>query len=174
MVLNSVGSCQTSSFRWLRMSMIIATLRMLTSTLDKRVLSLPESMQVSWHRHKPQEVAVVDSFPLVGDEKWMRMMSAGQDVQSRLPMVFVQRRVNQHQENINDGRIQYRRCRICAWARRKIWIVQFCNQRTHWSSKEIGVFERGMFCSMRRAEHPKLRFLQQDYAVEASEPSQYH
>ena len=100
--------------------MIIATLRMLTSTLDKRVLSLPESMQVSWHRHKPQEVAVVDSLPLVGDEKRMRMMSVGQDVQSRLPMVFAQRRVNQHQENINDGRIQYRRCRICAWARRKI------------------------------------------------------
>ena len=80
--------------------MIIATLRMLTSTLDKRVLSLPESMQVSWHRHKPQEVAVVDSFALVGDEKRMRMMSAGQDVQSRLPMVFVQRRVNQHQEKL--------------------------------------------------------------------------
>ena len=34
MVLNSVGSCQTSSFRWLRMSTIIATLRILTSTLD--------------------------------------------------------------------------------------------------------------------------------------------
>ena len=30
------------------------------------------------------------------------------------------------------------------------------------------------FGSMRRAEHPKLRFQQQDYAVEASEPSQYH
>ena len=76
--------------------MIIATLRMLTSTLDKRVLSLPESMQVSWHRHKPQEVAVASPLQ-AGDVKKMRMKKNGDDVPLRLQIAFVLRKVKQNQ-----------------------------------------------------------------------------